>query len=247
MASREQISKFISQIAPYAQEGYKTIGKVLPSICIAMACVESAYGTAGSCYHNSYLGQKVGSGKTALKYWGGKFFTSKTKEEYQVGTHTTITAAFRSYESMRQCVLNYYELLNSRVYSGVKAGVPYTTQMQQIKNCGYMTSSTEVNSVLALIKKYNLTIYDNVTGATPEPKPATGNPYDPPTKAIRLNSKGNGVRWLQYALNEKGGYKLIVDGIAGNLTIGAVLDWQKKHPPLEVDGIAGPKTIETLK
>jgi len=245
MVSQEQIKKFINEIAPCAQVGYRRLGKVLPSICIAMACVESAYGTAGSCFHNSYLGQKVGSGKTATTYWNGKFFTSKTKEEYTIGTHTTITAAFRSYEDMQQCVLNYYELLNTRLYSGVKAGVPYQVQMQQIKNCGYMTSSTEVASVLRLIEKYNLTKYD--TGIeTVDPAPATGNPYKEPTKNVRLNSKGNDVRWLQYALNSKGGYKLIVDGVAGNLTIGAVMDWQKKNG-LTVDGIAGPKTIASLR
>ena len=73
----------------------------------------------------------------------------------------------------------------------------------------------------------------------------TGNPYPVPEKSIKLNSKGNGVRWLQYILNEKGGYKLIVDGVAGLLTIGAVMDWQKKHG-LEADGIVGPKTKESL-
>ena len=73
----------------------------------------------------------------------------------------------------------------------------------------------------------------------------TGNPYPVPEKSIKLNSKGNGVRWLQYILNEKGGYKLIVDGSAGLLTIGAVMDWQKKHG-LEADGIVGPKTKESL-
>jgi GH24 family phage-related lysozyme (muramidase) len=73
----------------------------------------------------------------------------------------------------------------------------------------------------------------------------TGNPYPVPEKSIKLNSKGNGVRWLQYILNDKGGYKLIVDGVAGLLTIGAVMDWQKKHG-LEADGIVGPKTKESL-
>lgn len=73
----------------------------------------------------------------------------------------------------------------------------------------------------------------------------TGNPYPVPEKSIKLNSKGNGVRWLQYELNDKGGYKLIVDGVAGLLTIGAVMDWQKKHG-LEADGIVGRKTKESL-
>lgn len=163
MASEAQILKFISEVAPCAQYAYGVVGKVYPSICIGMACVESAYGTAGSTKHHSYLGQKVGSGKTATKYWDGKFFSSKTKEEYSVGVHTTITSAFRAYDSLQQCVLNYYELLNTKLYSRVQAGVPYQLQMQQIKTCGYMTSSTEVNSVLRLINKYNLTQYDKAS------------------------------------------------------------------------------------
>jgi hypothetical protein len=75
--------------------------------------------------------------------------------------------------------------------------------------------------------------------------PVNGNPYPEPTKNVRLNSKGNDVRWLQYALNSKGSYKLIVDGIAGNLTIGALMDWQRKNG-LDPDGICGPLTRQTL-
>ena len=57
---------------------------------------------------------------------------------------------------------DYYELLNTNLYARVKAGVDYRTQMQQIKACGYMTSSTEVNSVINLIQKYNLTRFDHI-------------------------------------------------------------------------------------
>ena len=162
MATATQIKSFIEEIAPLCQSAYKIVGKVKPSVAIGMACVESAYGTAGSCKHHSYFGQKVGTGRTATKYWNGKFFTSKTKEEYTIGTHTTIKAAFRAYNSMQECVLNYYELLNTSLYSRVKATSDYREQMQQIKACGYMTSSTEVNSVLTIISKYNLTKYDLV-------------------------------------------------------------------------------------
>lgn len=160
MATEAQVQKFIEEIAPCAQKAYKELGKVKPSVCIAMACVESGYGTAGSCKYNSFLGQKVGTGKTATKYWDGTFFSSKTKEEYTIGVHTTITSAFRSYKSMEQCVFNYYELLNTSLYSRVKSGVSYSEQMKQIKACGYMTSSKEVNSVISIIQKYNLSSYD---------------------------------------------------------------------------------------
>lgn len=70
------------------------------------------------------------------------------------------------------------------------------------------------------------------------------NPYIKPTKNVRLNSKGNDARWLQFELNRRG-YHLIVDGIAGLKTIGALADFQSKHE-LRADGICGPKTIKAL-
>lgn len=231
MATEKQIKSFIEQIAPCAQKAYKAIGKVRPSVCIGMACVESAYGTAGSCRCHSYLGQKVGTGKTATKYWGGKFFTSKTKEEYTVGSHTVIKAAFRSYDSMEQCVFNYYELLNTKLYDRVKAEANYKTQMQQIKASGYMTSSTEVNSVIKLIERYNLTKYDDV-GALQI------------TRTLKKDCKGEDVKWLQVNLNLKG-YFLEMDGVFGEKTLRAVMDFQKKNG-LVVDGLVGKATIAAL-
>ena len=158
---KEQALEFIDMLAPIAQKAFNNIGKILPSICIAMAIVESNCGQSSIMKkNNALLGQKVGTGKTAKKYWSGKFFVSRTKEEYTVGTHTIIKSAFRAYDSVEQCVFNYYELLNTSLYKKVVSNVDYKTQMQQIKDCGYMTSSTEVNSVISLIEKYNLTIYD---------------------------------------------------------------------------------------
>lgn len=241
MANATQIATFIQQIAPLCQSAYKIIGKVKPSIAIGMACVECGYGTAGSCKHHSYFGMKVGSGKTATKYWGGKFFTSNTKEEYTIGTHTTIKAAFRAYNSMQEGVLNFYELLNTPLYSKVLADSSYTEQMQQIKACGYMTSSTEVNSVLAIIKRHNLTKYDEVNG----------NPYREPASNIKKGMCGNAIKWIQYQLNLFG-YKLVVDGIFGDKTHEAVVDFQSCHldsqgRKLAIDGIVGEKTKGALK
>lgn len=232
MATQEQVKKFIAEFAPCAQYAYKTLGKVLPSVCIGMACVESAYGTAGSVKHHSYLGQKVGTGKTATKYWDKTFFTSKTQEEYTVGQHTVIKAAFRSYRDMQQCALNYYELLNTGLYARVKANADYKTQMAQIKTCGYMTSSTEVNSVIRIIEKYNLTQYDG--------KPS----YPVPTRLLKRGCKGDDVKWLQTKLNENG-FNLIIDGDFGVKTEDAVRMYQNQHG-LVCDGLVGNKTRSEL-
>lgn len=240
MASATQVATFIERIAPCAQNAYKLLGKVKPSICIAMACVESAYGTAGSCKYNSYLGQKVGTGRTAKKYWDGTFFKSKTKEEYTVGTHSIIVDAFRSYRDMQQCVNNYYELLNTGLYARVKADANYVTQMKQIKACGYMTSSTEVNSVLTIIQKYNLTKYD-FDGAVTAP----ANPYTRTLNVMFKGNRGESVKWLQWELNRIG-LKLKIDGIFGDATDRAVRTYQDLKG-LEVDGIVGRNTIAALQ
>ena len=71
------------------------------------------------------------------------------------------------------------------------------------------------------------------------------NPYDEPTKNVKLNTRGNDARWVQVALGRKG-YKLVVDGICGEKTIAALKDFQSKNN-LVVDGICGEKTRAALK
>lgn len=233
MASATEIATFIEMIAPLAQKAYRTLGKVKPSVCIGMACVESAYGTSQIMRkHNAYFGQKVGTGKTAVKYWSMKFFTSATKEEYTIGQHTTIRAAFRAYDSAEQSVFNYYELLNTSLYSRVLATSNYREQMQQIKACGYMTSSTEVNSVISIIEKYGLTKYDVME-----------NPYTCDTDTIKRGDRGESVKWLQFQLNANGA-GLDIDGIFGPKTEEAVVAFKKSRGLL---GIADTETIEALK
>lgn len=91
-----------------------------------------------------------------------------------------------------------------------------------------------------------------------------GNPYEKPTVLIctkdiavkrgyssrQYSAKGNGVRWLQYALNSKGykganGKSLVVDGECGSNTEYAIKLFQKDNS-LTVDGIAGSKTTSLL-
>lgn len=233
MVTAAEISLFIEMIAPLAQKAYRTLGKVKPSVCIGMACVESAYGTSQIMKkHNAYFGQKVGTGKTAVKYWSMKFFTSSTKEEYTLGQHTTIRAAFRAYDSAEQSVFNYYELLNTSLYSKVLAASDYREQMQQIKVCGYMTSSTEVNSVISIIEKYGLTKYD-----------VMDNPYTLTTDTIKRGDRGDSVKWLQFQLNANGA-RLEIDGIFGPKTEETVINYKKAKGLL---GIADISTINSLK
>ena len=71
------------------------------------------------------------------------------------------------------------------------------------------------------------------------------NPYKKPTRNIRIWCIGNDVKWVQYALNREGYNCGNVDGIFGNGTKSAVINFQKAKK-LDVDGIVGPKTREAL-
>ena len=246
MASSAVQKAFIKEIAPYAVEAFKALGKVYPSICIGMACVESGYGTSKIMRgHNAFLGQKVGSGKTALTYWSGTFFNARTSEEYTVGKHTAIRDNFRSYVDMRQCVYNYYELLNSSVYKKVMAGVPYAIQMAQIKAAGYMTSSTEVNSVLSVISRYELTKYDTASDNAiniDKPQADSKEGYvmvNVELPVLRRGSCGKHVKIWQSILG------LEPDGLYGLATEETTRQFQMLAFPLdrkEWDGVVGAKT-----
>ena len=93
-------------------------------------------------------------------------------------------------------------------------------------------------------KGHIVVVTDGATPTLKEEKPLNGNPYSEPTKNVRLNSKGNDVRWLQYELNRRG-YKLLVDGKFGSKVLNCLMSFQKDANIL-VDGICGPETRKAL-
>ena len=246
MATIAQVMNFISIIAPIAQRQAAAHGnKTFTSVCIAQACCESAYGTSPKMIlANAVFGIKVGASKWHFgTAWKDKAYSTATKECYDGKTYTNITDMFRAYDSIEDATEDYFDLLCTA--SRYKYALNRRTSrecIEGIQKAPYATSPTYVQTIMSIIESYNLTQYD--PGA--DTHPAVGNPYPEPTKNVRLNSRGNDVRWLQYELNRIGGYKLVVDGIAGGLTIGALKDFQGSRD-LIPDGICGSKTREKLK
>lgn len=233
MASSAQAKQFIQIIAPIIQEEAKKRGYQVCSPVIAQACIESAFGTSmlGSKWHN-YFGMKCGSA------WKGKSINLKTKEEYTVGTLTTIRDNFRVYDSMEDGVKGYFDFISTKRYANLKSASTPKEYLELIKKDGYATSSSYVNANMSCITKYDLDKYDwnNVQSVS--------NPYKLTDSIIKKGSKGESVKWLQYELN-KHGYKLSVDGDFGAKTEAAVKDFQSKNK-LVVDGIVGKNTIRSL-
>lgn len=158
-----QVIDFVNKIGPIIVEVGSRRGYKVFSTVIAQAIIESRYGqsTLGSKYHN-YFGLKAG---TAWVVQGKPSIVLKTKEEYTVGTLTTIKDAFRVYPDMYTGVEGYYDFISSKRYANLKTAVTYEQYAQFLKADGYATSSSYVKTLCDCVMKYGLIAFD--TGAIP--------------------------------------------------------------------------------
>ena len=238
MATKAEQESFINEIAPLIQREGKARGYTIVSTVIAQACIESRWGLSGLAKYHNYFGLKCGS------KWKGAFVTMNTKEEYTQGQLTTIRDSFRVYNNMSDGVKGYYEFISSTRYANLKLASTPRQYAEYLKSDGYATSSTYVNTLVNTVNAHDLARFD-VPMEIIDTAPKTGNPYREPIINVKFNSRGNNVRWLQFELNRYG-YRLVVDGIAGEKTITALKDFQSSHD-LVADGICGPLTREKLK
>lgn len=238
MATKAEQESFINEIAPLIQREGKARGYTIVSTVIAQACIESRWGLSGLAKYHNYFGLKCGS------KWKGAFVTMNTKEEYTQGQLTTIRDSFRAYNNMSDGVKGYYEFIGSTRYANLKLASTPRQYAEYLKSDGYATSSTYVNTLVNTVNAHDLARFD-VPMEIIDTAPKTGNPYREPIINVKFNSRGNNVRWLQFELNRYG-YRLVVDGIAGEKTITALKDFQSSHG-LVADGICGPLTREKLR
>ena len=157
--STAEVYSFIAEIAPYiVYEGTKRGYKVFSTV-IAQAIIESRYGqsTLASKYHN-YFGLKAG---TAWVVQGKPSIVLSTKEEYKVGTLTTIKDAFRVYPDMESGVVGYYDFISTKRYANLKTATTYRMYAEMLKADGYATSSSYVNTLCNTVAQYGLQAYDH--------------------------------------------------------------------------------------
>ena len=148
--------KFVDDIAKYVQKYAGSYGISVHSPIIAQAILESGWGKSrlAADYHN-YFGMKCGT------KWTGTSVNMTTQEEYTAGTLATIKDNFRVYDNMENGVKGYFEFIQLSRYENLKGIVNPQKYIETIKNDGYATSSTYVNSLMQIIKLYNLTSYDS--------------------------------------------------------------------------------------
>lgn len=158
-----QKNEFISTIAPMVDAENKRRGYPLfNSVVIAQAICESAWG-------QSQIMMKANAifGIKAFSSWKGKVYNSKTKECYDGSSYTTIDACFRAYDNLQDSISDYFDLItrSERYRKACVASSPLEC-ITAIKNGGYATSPTYINTIMSIINSNNLTKYDNVSQET---------------------------------------------------------------------------------
>lgn len=155
--------KFVDDIAKCVKKYAGSYGINVHSPIIAQAILESGWGKSklAADYHN-YFGMKCGT------KWTGPSVNMTTQEEYAAGTLTTIKDNFRVYDNMEDGVKGYFEFIQLSRYENLKRITAPQKYIETIKNDGYATSSTYVDSLMQIIKLYNLTAYDSAESAERE-------------------------------------------------------------------------------
>ena len=152
-------SEFIPTIAPLVQAENKKRGNHLfSSVVIAQAICESGWGQSKIMMKaNAIFGIK------ATSSWKGKVYNANTQECYDGSTYTNITACFRANDSLAESIADYFDLILglSRYQGAINTSSPLEC-ITAIKNGGYATSPTYINTIMSIINSNNLTKYDVV-------------------------------------------------------------------------------------
>lgn len=156
--------EFIAKVGAAAQENYKSY-KILPSLIIAQACLESGYGTTKlgmECFN--FFGMKWVNG------CGCEYKEYSTQEQSADGTYYTITARFRKYSSFEAGIAGYYDFINYSRYRNLFGETNYETACRLIREDGWATDLSYTQKLIRIIVSYNLTSYDDavLNGGIPD-------------------------------------------------------------------------------
>ena len=148
--------EFIEAVGVAAQSYYSTY-RILPSMTIAQACLESGYGTSAlsrSCYN--FFGMKWTDG------CGCAFQEFSTQEQLSNGVYITVVARFRKYASVSEGIQGYYNFISYNRYKNLVGVTDYKEACRLIRADGWATDLNYTNKLISIIESYNLTAYDSV-------------------------------------------------------------------------------------
>ena len=156
---------FLSAAGEAARASMKAT-KVPASVTVAQAILESGWGkTELARKYNNYFGIKANQEQLAAKEYC-EFPTA----EYENGQRVMVTADFASYPSLADCFTAHASLLCRPRYAAAMACIPDVDKFcwalgpkipGHPEGCGYSTAPQYHDSLMQLIRLYNLTQYDS--------------------------------------------------------------------------------------
>lgn len=170
MAS-EKVQRFLETMVPLAQADMQKSG-ILASLTLAQEIIESGWLTSKLAINaNNPHGMKTQlSGNTwPGSTWNGDVYEKETAEQRKDGTYYTVVAPFRKYRTLQEAVADHSAYLagakkedGSLRYPGIVGEKDAAKAIHIVAQGGYATSLSYEEKLLAKVKQYNLTQYDNV-------------------------------------------------------------------------------------
>ena len=139
--------RFINSLTEHAIKGWHEY-KILPSLTIAQAILESGWGTSNKIPNNLF-------GIKADSSWKGKKKLVKT-HEYVNGKKIYVDAWFRVYDNIYDSLRDRYTFLQKPRYKAVVGEKDYKKACQEIWNAKYATDVNYVSKLITLIEQNKL-------------------------------------------------------------------------------------------
>lgn len=157
MATEREVSTFFETIGPLVVQVCKerNYGNAQAWTCICQAACESAYGTSSLMKNaNAYFGVKASLEWVRNSKYGGKVYSSKTKECYDGNSFVTITDTFRAYDSMIDSIRDYFDLIEGARYKESLKARTVQECISIIKKGGYATDPMYTNTICKIFSRY---------------------------------------------------------------------------------------------
>lgn len=157
MATPEQVRNFIDTVGSIAavvcqSRGY---GNAQAWTCVCQAACESGWGTSEIMVRaNAILGIKATDNWIKIAKYGGLIYSTATKECYDGKTYVSIRDTFRAYKSLGDSINDYFDMMESDRYKNSLKAKTVQECITIIKNAGYATSPTYIQTILKIYDNY---------------------------------------------------------------------------------------------
>ncbi|MEY8441159.1 LysM peptidoglycan-binding domain-containing protein [Lactobacillaceae bacterium 24-114] len=146
--------QFIQSVAQGAIDGWNQY-KVLPSITVAQAILESGWGQSGLSQQAHNLFGIKGS-------YNGQYVTMSTREVIN-GRSVYVNANFRAYPNNSASVADHGRFLNvNSRYANLLGDTDYVSVANKLRQDGYATDPNYSSLLINLVRTYNLTQLDSI-------------------------------------------------------------------------------------